>query len=157
MGSRYEWALFLHLVGAVLFFAGGAVAAVAFEAARRRELPDEIARLLGLTRVGVLLVAVGTVLLVAFGAWLVDLGNWGWGGWVAAALVLLGLSVLAGRAGGQWPKRARRLASELAAGGREATPELRRLLDHPLSATLNYGSAALALVILGLMVFKPGE
>jgi len=51
-----EIALFLHLLGVLLFVAGIVVAGVAFEAARRRELPAEVALLLGLTRVGVLLV-----------------------------------------------------------------------------------------------------
>jgi hypothetical protein len=45
-------ALFFHLLGALLFVAGIVVAGVAFEAARRRDRPGEIALLLGLTRVG---------------------------------------------------------------------------------------------------------
>ncbi len=54
------WALFFHLVGVFLLVAGLAVAGVAFEAARRRRSPAEVALLLGLTRIGVLLVAVSS-------------------------------------------------------------------------------------------------
>ena len=68
-----EVALFLHLLGVVTLFAGMAVAAVGFEAARRRERPKEVALLLGLTRIGVVLVGVGLVLAVACGFWLLDL------------------------------------------------------------------------------------
>lgn len=156
MPSAYESALFLHILGAVLFFAGAAVAAVGLEAARRRERAAEIAMLLGLTRVGVLLVAAGAVLLLAFGLWLVDLGGWGYAsGWIVAALTLFVLSVVLGAIGGRAPKRARLLATRLVADG-SADGELRRLLDDPRSLALNYGSGATALVVLALMVFKPG-
>jgi hypothetical protein len=64
-------ALFFHLLGALLFVAGIVLAGAAFEAARRRERPAEIALLLGLTRVGVVLVLAGALLLLAFGLWLV--------------------------------------------------------------------------------------
>jgi len=50
-------AFFFHIVGVMLFVAGIVLAGAAFEAARRRERPSEIALLLGLTRVGVVLVA----------------------------------------------------------------------------------------------------
>ena len=50
-------ALLFHLVGAFLLVGGTMVAGIAFEAARRRETPSDIALLLGLTRIGVLLVA----------------------------------------------------------------------------------------------------
>jgi len=53
-------ALFFHLLGAFSFIAGTIVAGVAFETARRRKTPAEIALLLGLSRIGVLLVALGT-------------------------------------------------------------------------------------------------
>ena len=75
-------ALFFHIVGALLFVAGIVLAGAAFEAARRREQPAEIVLLLGLARIGVLLVAVGGLLLGVFGLWLVHLGHFGYGsGW----------------------------------------------------------------------------
>jgi hypothetical protein len=37
------------------------------------------------------------------------------------------------------------------------TPELRRLLDNPLSRVANYGSVLLVVVILVLMVWQPGR
>jgi uncharacterized membrane protein len=151
-----EIALFLHLLGVLLFVAGIVVAGAAFEAARRRELPAEIALLLGLTRVGVLLVLAGVVLVLGGGIWLVDLEGLGYGtGWITWALVLFALSVALGGLGGQRPKQARRLAAQLAQEGEVASAELRRLLDDPLSLAANYLSAALVVAILALMVFKP--
>ena len=50
--TEYNLALFFHLLGAFSLIAGTIVAGVAFEAARRRRHPAEIALLLGLTRIG---------------------------------------------------------------------------------------------------------
>lgn len=152
-----EWALFLHLVGAFLFVAGVTVAGVAFEAARRRRRPSEVALLLGLTRVGVLLVAAGALIVLPFGLWLVHLGRFGYGaGWVNAALALLVVVSILGAVGGQRPKQARKLATRLAQEGDVESAELRALLDDPIALTLNYLSAALVVAIIVLMVFKPG-
>lgn len=151
----YDWLLLFHVAGAILFFSGMAVAAVGLREAKRRRQPSEIALLLGVTRWGVLLVAVGTVLVLVFGAWLVQRGNWGWGGWVGWALGLLALSAVAGALGGRVPKRARLLAERLAAEGEASTPELRALLDDRVAALLNVAAAALAVAVLALMVLKP--
>jgi hypothetical protein len=53
-------AFFFHILGVLLFVSGIVVAGAAFEVARRRQRPSEVALLLGLTRVGVVLVAIGT-------------------------------------------------------------------------------------------------
>jgi uncharacterized membrane protein len=149
-------ALFFHMLGALLFVAGIVLAGAAFEAARRREQPAEISVLLGLTRIGVVLVGVGALLLLGFGLWLVQLGHFGYGaGWVDAAIALYIVALVLGALGGQRPKRARRLASRLAATGEPASAELRALLDDRLSVVVNYSSLVVVLVILALMVFKP--
>jgi uncharacterized membrane protein len=148
-------ALFFHLLGALLFVAGIILAGAAFEVARRRERPAEITLLLGLTRIGVVLVAVGGLLLAVFGLWLVHLGGFGYGsGWVDAAIALYLVALALGGLGGQRPKQARRLATQLAAEQMPVSAELRTLLDDPLSRASNYGSLVIVLVILVLMVFK---
>jgi uncharacterized membrane protein len=150
-------ALFVHLLGAFSLVAGVAVASVAFEAARRRDSAAEIALLLGLTRIGVLLVGLGTLLVLVFGLWLVHLGHWGYtAGWVDGALGLLVVVAVLGTIGGQRPKRARRLATRLAAEHAPATAELRALLHDRATLVINYTSAVLLVVIVFLMVFKPG-
>jgi hypothetical protein len=150
-------ALFLHLLGVLTFVSGLAVAGIPFEIARRRQDPTEIALLLGLTRYGVALVGLGAVLLFVCGLWLVGLeDDVGFGtGWVDGAIVLFLLVVGLGSLGGRRPKRARLLATELAERGQPAGPDLRRLLDDPVSRAANYTSAVLVLAILALMVFQP--
>jgi hypothetical protein len=111
--TTYNVALCFHLLGALRFVAGIVLAGAAFEAARRRQQPAEIALLLSMTRIGVLVVAVGALLLAAFGLWLVHLGNWGYGtGWVAASMVLYVVALALGGLDGQRPKQARKLPSE---------------------------------------------
>ena len=152
----YEWALFLHLAGAIAFFAGLAVAAVGQAAARRRRRPGEIASLLGTARFGVLGVGLGTLLAVGSGFWLLDLTAYGLDGWVVAALLLLAVALAAGALGGQAPKRARRLAERLAREGDEPSRELDALLRLRGPDLLNWAAAAAAAGILVLMVWKPG-
>jgi uncharacterized membrane protein len=147
-----EVALFLHLLGVVMLFAGMAVAAVGLEAARRRERPEEIGLLLGLTRIGVVLVGAGLVLAIACGFWLLDLTGFDLGdAWVEAALGLVVVGAVLGSLGGRRPKQARLLAE------RGVEPdEVRRLLDEPLSRLLNAAAAAAYVAVLALMVWKPG-
>jgi uncharacterized membrane protein len=113
--------------------------------------------LLGLTRIGVLLVAGGALLVLPFGLWLVYLDHIGYGaGWVVAALALFLLVALIGAIGGQRPKRARRLAARLAREEQPESAELRELLDDRVALALNYAAAAIVLAIIVLMVFRPG-
>jgi uncharacterized membrane protein len=152
-----DLALFLHLVGALAFAAGVVVAGVAFESARERELPAEIALLLGLARWGALLAVGGAGLLLACGLWLVGLvDDVGFAtGWLDAALALFVVAVLLGSLAGRRPRQARELAERQARDGAAASPELRALLDDPASRLANYASAAIVVAILALMVFKP--
>lgn len=155
--TAHELGLLAHLFGAFLFFGGALVAGVAFETAARRQRPSEVALLLGLARVGALIVVAGAVLVLGAGLWLAsDVDQLG-ETWVLVSLALFLLSLVLGAIGGQGPKRARRLASRLAEAGDTTTSELQRLLADPLSRVANYASAALVLAILVLMVWQPGR
>src|SRR5262245_62702508 len=114
------------------------VAGVLYSAARRQERPSQVALLLGLTRIGVLLVGVGGVLVLIGGFWLIGESNGFYSfsdSWIGAGLILLIASFVLGWLGGQQPKRARALAEQLAADGDAPSVELRKLLDDPQAAT----------------------
>lgn len=97
------------MLGALLFVAGIVLVGVCFEVARRRERPAEVALLLGLTRIRVVLVGVGAVLLLGFGPWLMHLGGFGCGaGWVDAAIALYVVALALGAIGGHRSKQALR-------------------------------------------------
>ena len=152
-----DLALFLHLAGVLAFVAGIVVAGVAFETARRRERPEEIALLLGPARWGALLAVAGAALVLVCGLWLVGLHEEvGFGSaWLDASLALFVAAVLLGALGGRRPRQAREAAERLAREGASAGPELRALLDDPASRLANYAAAILLVAILALMVFRP--
>ncbi len=152
----YNTVFFFHILGVLAFVSGIVVAGVAFESARRKAEPSEVATLLGLSRVGVLLVAVGTLLAGGCGLWLVDLGRWHYGSfWVSASIGLFIAALAIGGLGGQRPKQARQLAARLSAEGAAVSPQLRALLDDRRALWQNYVSLLLVLAIIALMVFKP--
>ena len=151
-----HWALFVHLVGAFLFVGGLTVAAVCFEAARRRAEPAEIAILLGLSRWGVALVGIGGAVLLLGGLWLAGEVHAYGEAWLDAAIALFVITVALGGVGGQRPKQARLLAAKLAAEGGDPA-ELRRRLDDRTALVLNYLGAVLVLAILVLMIWQPGS
>jgi uncharacterized membrane protein len=155
--TSYDLALLVHLVGVLLLFGGVLVAGVLFETARRRDDPGEVALLLGVTRIGAILVAFGALLTLGGGLWLADEVDQFGEPWLQVALALFVVSLVLGAVGGQRPKRARRLARSLAREAAPMTPELRRLLGDPLSLAANYASSALVLAILVLMVWQPGR
>jgi uncharacterized membrane protein len=155
--TAYELGLLVHLLGVLLFSGGVLVAGVVFEAARRRSRPSEVALLLGVSRAGALLVAAGALLTVGGGLWLADEVDQFREAWLQVSLALFLLALVLGALGGQRPKRARRLAGRLAEDGDELTPELRRLLDDPLSLAANYVSSAVVLAVLVLMIWQPGR
>jgi uncharacterized membrane protein len=151
-----HWLLFFHLLGAVAFFAGAAVAGTLQLAAIRKERPGEIVTLLRLTRVGVILVAAGAVLTLAFGIALAS--HLGYGltpSWIRASLGLWAASVVLGAIGGRTARRARYLAERLAAEGDEPSTELHALVAHRPSLWLSYLSSLLIGAVLVLMVWKP--
>jgi uncharacterized membrane protein len=148
--------LFFHLLGAVCFFAGAALAGTLQLAAIRRERPSEILALLRLTRVGVALVGTGALLTLGFGIALAEHEGFGLSpAWIQAALGLWAAGMALGAYGGRTARHARHLAERLAVDGDVPSPELRSLLAARVPLWASYASGLTLLAILGLMVWKP--
>ena len=148
----------MHLLGFAFLFSGMSIAGVAHAAARRRELPSQIALLLGLTRAGVLFVVAGSLMVLIGGFWLIEESNGFYSlrdGWIGVSLLLLIGSFVLGGIGGQQPKRARLRAEELSRENDVPSEELRKMLDQPLALWLNYAAAAAIFVAFVLMIWKP--
>ncbi len=93
--------------------------------------------------------ALGSLLVLAFGLWLVHIERIGYGaGWVDAALGLFVAVGALGGIGGQRPKRARKLATRLAQDGEGESAALRALLDDRPARALNYLSAILLVAVI---------
>lgn len=156
--SGRDLALLVHLTGVVFLFSGMSVAGVLHTAARRQERPSQVALLLGLTRIGVLLVAAGAVFVLIGGFWLIEESAGFYSlsdGWILGGLILLVASFVLGGMGGQQPKRARLLAEQLAADGDAPSFELRKLMDDPRASALNYAAAGAIFLAFVLMIWKP--
>jgi uncharacterized membrane protein len=148
--------LFFHLLGAVGFFAGAAVAGTLQVAAMRRERPSEINALLRLTRVGVVLVGLGALLTLGFGIALAEHEGFGFSpAWIQAALGLWVAAMALGGYGGRTARHARHLAERLAAEGDAPSPELRELLAARGPLWASYASGLILFAILALMVWQP--
>lgn len=149
--------LFFHLVGAICFFAGGAVTGTLQIAAIRRERPSEILALLRLTRVGVALVGTGALVTLGFGIGLAEHEGLGLSpAWIEAALGLWVAAMALGGYGGRTARHARYLAEKLAAEGDAPSLELRSLLSARGPLWASYASMGCLVAILVLMVWQPG-
>ena len=153
--TEYDWALLLHLAAVICFFSGMAIATAAQLGAWRRERSGDVAAVLSVARLGVLVVAVGLVLVLVSGLWLVEETRRSLvDGWISASLLLLVVSLLLGAVGGRKAKLARRLAQSQAHGS-PAGPEVQALLRDRAAMAANVLAAAAAIGILVLMVWRP--
>ena len=155
--TKYDWLLLIHILGAFCFLSGSVVAGILHAIAMRRDRPSEVALLLGLTRPMVVVIGIGSIVVLVFGIWLAHDAGYGVSdGWVVAAIALWAISsALAGPAGKSL-RQARELAERLAANGNRPSEELHRAVADRRTLILNYTSFLLLIVILVLMVFKPG-
>ncbi len=155
--SLSQWLIALHVTGAFLLLGGGVFAAAFNVFAQRSERPSEIALFLGLTRIAVVAIALGALMTLVIGFWLVSDQDYSFNQlWLVLSLILWFVAVGAGQAGGSRDRQTRLLAEELAAGENVATAELRARMRDPRTLALDYGSGLALAVVLALMIWKPG-
>ena len=155
--STYDWLLFLHVTAAFAMVSALLIFAVVTAAVWARERPSEVALLFRLTRPAAILVAVGSLGVLALGLWLAEHQNYGIGDeWVIASIVLWLVSGVAGDRAGRHYRRTQLLAERLAGEGDRPSPELRELVRGRTALALQVVSTTAAATVLVLMVFKPG-
>jgi uncharacterized membrane protein len=153
-----QWLLAAHISGAFLLLGGGVAAGVLNTLAWRAERPSEIAALLRLIRVTVPLIGLGALLTLVFGLWLVHHDGFSYGDfWVWAAIVLWVIGNALGGRGGRHQAKAREEAERCAAEGDVTTDRLRELLRDPVGNGLSWASGLAILLVLVLMIWKPGS
>jgi uncharacterized membrane protein len=151
-----DWALFLHLVG-VLLFVGGSVAVTALRLlAIGKARPSESALLLRAVRPLVPLVGIGLVLTLGAGAWLAHELRFPYdSGWLRWTYVLVAWLVVVGAFAGRLDRRTRELAERAAAGDDRPSSELTRRLRDPFALALDASMLVATVAIVALMVWKP--
>lgn len=156
--STYHWLLALHVTGAFFLVSGSVVAAVLNVLALRSALPSETAQLLRLIKSAVIIIGLGVVLTLVLGLWLVHERGYSYGAfWVWGSIVLWVISNALGGIGGRHQGKARELAERLAAEGDRPSDELRTLLRARRGNAMSYGAGLATLLILVLMIWKPGS
>lgn len=157
--STYDWLLMIHVTGAFLMLGGGVAAGILNLRAWYTERPSEIALLLRLiARVAVPAIGVGSALTLLIGLWLVHHAGYSYGTfWIWGAIVLWVVASALGGRSGKYQSKAGAEAARLAEAGDTATPELRALVRDPVGNALAYGSGLTIVLILILMIWKPGQ
>jgi uncharacterized membrane protein len=152
-----QWLLGLHVTGAFFILGGSVIAGVFAVLALRSSLPSEIALFLGLTRVAVVFVGLGSILTLGLGLWLVHRLGYDFGQtWIGTSIALWIAAMAAGGMGAGRDKRTRLLAVRLAAEGDAPSTELAARLRDPTTIALSWGAGVCVLAILVLMIWKPG-
>jgi uncharacterized membrane protein len=157
--STYDWLLMIHVTGAFLFIGGGAAAGIFNARAWHAERPSEIALLMRLiARVALPAIGIGAALSLLIGLWLVHHAGFSYGTfWVWAAIVLWVVVMALGGRGGRHQAKIQVEAERLAAADATVTSELRALVRDPVGNAFSYGSGVALVLILILMIWKPGQ
>jgi hypothetical protein len=154
-----DWLLALHLLGATTMIASVVLFSTVIAASRNLDRPSTVLAYFRLTRLGGVLIVVGALAAIVFGVWLalvVDrIGIFDF--WVIASIVLWAVAMGAGQRSGAEYDKARDLARELSARGDEPSAELNAALRSSTALGLHVVTTLAVLLILVLMIWKPGH
>jgi uncharacterized membrane protein len=153
-----QWLLMLHITAAFFFVGGSVAAGILNVLAIRAEQPSETAYLLRLIRRTLPVIGVGSIGALLLGIWLWHEDGYSIGAaWIWISLVLWVIANALGGRGGRHQEHARELAERLAAAGNASTDELRALLNDPKGNAMSWLAGATTILILVLMIWKPGS
>jgi len=156
--STSDWLLMFHITAAFLLVAGSVAAGVFNTLAVRAERPSDTAYLLRLVRVSLPFIFVGVAGTLIFGLWLWHEDGFGFGElWIWLSLILWVATNALGGIGGKHQERAREVAERLAASGDASNDELRAILRDPKGNAMSYLAGVSTILILVLMIWKPGS
>jgi uncharacterized membrane protein len=156
--DTHDWLLFLHVLAAFALVGAEVLFTFMIFWLWRTDLPDDIARLSGLARIGSALLGIGAVGTLIFGIILAfEADRYAiWDVWIVAALILWALTLEVGRrAGAAYDAagaEARRLVGE---GRREPNAPLGAMFRASNARTLHFTSVGLIVLLLLDMIFKP--
>ncbi len=157
--TLYQWLLALHVLAAAALVAALALFTAMILGSRGESVPSAVARFWGLGRFGTVIVSIGTLGTLIFGIWLaIEVDEYQvWDGWIIAAIVLWAIASETGRRSGIPFTAAGKRSRELLAAGNDAPDaELGALMGDSRAFLFHWITVAGTLVILVLMIYKPG-
>jgi Predicted integral membrane protein (DUF2269) len=157
--TLHDWLLFLHVLSAFAFVGAEVLFTFLIFWLWRTDLPADIARVSGVSKLGSALVGAGAGGVLVFGVILAfEADSYAiWDPWIVAALILWFVFAAIGRRVGMAYDAAGAKARELVAAGRtDPNPELGAM--YRSSSALNWHLVSLGIIVLFLldMIFKPG-
>lgn len=157
--SGHDWLLFLHVLSAFALVAALVLYTVLIAVVWNKDVPTDVARLFRISKMGDVLIAVGSIGVLVFGIWLAieDDRYKLWDGWVIAALVLwLVMGALGSRTGKIYNAARDRARSLVREGNNSPNAELRVLVQDRSGLWFHTGGVIVVLLLLIDMIFKPG-
>lgn len=154
--------LYMHILCAFIMFAGSFGATLLrYAAMKHPDSPVKVAALLGVVRPVVPVVVISMLLTIAFGLWLAGYEKEHYHqAWLIATYILVTYILVVGAVAGKRDRLTRELAEQLADVEHSKTTssleDLKKQLNDPVAWGLNLSMVASIIVILALMVFRPG-
>lgn len=155
--NTYEWYLFGHIVGAFLLLIATGATTGAGIALGQTTRANTAATLLNMMRISEYAVrSAGVVLVIVFGALLIEEVGYSWGdAWISAALTIL-IVAMAVDHGFLMRRLGKSLGLARALGDAPVSAELSSMLKDPVTAIVGVALDLSFFVILFLMIAKPG-
>ena len=147
-------ALYIHLLGVVLFIAGSIGLAVLRHSAVGREKTVEIYTLLSLCRPLAALVGTGFVILLCGGIWLANIEDSWSEVWLMMSLCFVIYMLIVGAFAGRRDRKTREMCFLQLSQDRPDNELIEKLKD-PLNYGLNMSMIAAITVVFSLMIFRP--
>jgi uncharacterized membrane protein len=157
--STFEWLLFLHVLSAFVLISSLVLFSFLIAFLWKRDLPSDIARVTGISRLGTVLIGIGSIGVLVFGIALAfEADSYAiWDGWIVAALVLWAvMGELGRRTGIAYDATGARARDLVAQGQVGPNRELGAMFRSQKALGLHVATVVAALVLLLDMIFKPG-
>jgi hypothetical protein len=157
--SVHDWLLFLHVLAAFMLVAAQALFTFLIAFLWGRDLPSDIARVSGISRMGTVLIGIGSLGTLLLGIVLAfEADSYAiWDGWIIAAIVLWAALMEVGRRAGAAYDATGKRARELVAEARDRpNVELGDMFRSRQALMLHSASVILLVLLLVDMIFKPG-
>lgn len=157
--SLHDWLLFLHVLAAAALVAAEVLFTFLIVWLWRTDLPSDIARVSGLSKLGTILIGIGSLGTIVLGVILAfEAEDYAiWDGWIVAAIVLWVVLMEVGRrAGAAYDETGKRARTLVAEGRDQPNAELGRMFRSQKALWLHTASVALVVLILLDMILKPG-
>jgi uncharacterized membrane protein len=157
--SVHDWLLFLHVLSAFMLVGAQVLFTFMIGFLWRSDLPADIARVSGISKVGTVVLGIGSIGVLVLGVILAfEADSYAiWDPWIVAAIVLwAAVAAVGSRVGKAYDAAGARARALVAEGRTEPSVELGTMFRSRSALGLHTAASLLIVVLLLDMIFKPG-